>query len=148
MARPHANEVALRVVVVDDNQDCADSTGRLLELLGCEVLVVVRSAEATETVSKFVPDLVLLDLVMPETDGFDLARLIRAELSGPGVVIAAVTGLADEATRRRCRREGFDKFFAKPVGIHQFKELLDELRHARSRPGANWLKGSGCIRDL
>jgi CheY-like chemotaxis protein len=134
MATQHAFQAPLRVLVVDDDQDCADTTGDLLKALGCEVVVVVRGAEAAQHAAEFVPDLILLDLGMPNLNGFDVARIIRNSPVGRDVVMVAVTGYADELTRQRCRDGGFDRHLAKPVAVHQFKELLQELRRPRDRP--------------
>jgi CheY-like chemotaxis protein len=72
----------------------------------------------------FNPDVVLLDIGLPGTNGYDLARQIRAEQGGDTVVLAALTGYGRDEDRRRAEEAGFDHHLVKPVDIDRLKAIL------------------------
>ncbi len=114
-----------RVLVVDDNLDAAESLQNLLQLQGHTVAACGSGREALEIVQRFRPDLVLLDLGMPELDGLTTAQLLRAQLP-PEVVprIVALTGWGQEADRQRTREAGIDAHLVKPVSFESLRDLL------------------------
>ncbi len=85
-----------RVLIVDDNFDAADTLGALLEALGAHVSVVHSGQEALARLDSFNPDAVLLDLGMPEMDGFEVSRRIRATPAHGSVLLIALTGWGQE----------------------------------------------------
>jgi PAS domain S-box-containing protein len=113
-----------RILVVDDNRDAADSLGMLLESLGAEVQVVYDGRTALETLKVFTPSMILLDLGMPEMDGYEVARRIRKQPCLRDVVLIALTGWGQKKDRERTRMEGFDHHLIKPVDIEVLKTLL------------------------
>jgi signal transduction histidine kinase/ActR/RegA family two-component response regulator len=113
-----------RVLVVDDNQDAADTLGSLLTALGATVAVVHGGAEALEAFGAFKPDTVLLDIGMPGMDGYDVARRIRATESHPDTLLIALTGWGQDHDYRQSRAAGFDHHLVKPPDIEQLRELL------------------------
>ncbi len=115
---------ARRVLVVDDNVDAADSLCKLLELDGHDVRVAHGSRAALECVEAFAPDVVLLDIGLPELDGYEVARRIRAGARGPDVLLVALTGWAQDADKRRARDAGFDRHLTKPVDIGELEALI------------------------
>jgi CheY-like chemotaxis protein len=114
---------ALRVLVVDDNRDSADSASDVLRLLGNRVECAYDGATALGVAPRFRPDVVLLDLAMPGMDGY----AARARLLENGVTDAffvAMTGYGNEDDKRRTREAGFDAHLVKPVGLDEVMAVL------------------------
>jgi two-component system CheB/CheR fusion protein len=122
-----------RVLVVDDNRDGAESLGRLLELLGAEVRTEYGGQAALDMIGSYRPALVLLDIGMPELDGYEVARRIRERPELRDVTLVALTGWGQEADRLRSRRAGFDRHLVKPAAIGDLEALLASLEDG-SRP--------------
>ena len=116
-----------RVLVIDDNRDAADSLGTLLEHLGAEVRVVHDARQALAAFQAYRPGVVLLDLGMPEVDGYQVARAIRADERNGRVPLVALTGWGQEEDRRRVREAGFDHHLVKPADIGALRALLGSL---------------------
>ena len=106
---------AMRVMVVDDNEDSAVSLGLLLERYGCVTCVLHDGRSAIDAGPSFAPDVVLLDLGMPGLDGNDTCRLMRQEDWGRRAAIIALPGWGQAEDRRRTRESGFDHHLVKPV---------------------------------
>jgi CheY-like chemotaxis protein len=113
-----------RILVVDDNQDAADTLGALLTALGASVAVVHSGEAALEVFASFNPDTVLLDLGMPGMDGFDVARKIRALEGHPDTLLIALTGWGQDHDYRQSRAAGFDHHLVKPPDIERLRDLL------------------------
>jgi PAS domain S-box-containing protein len=113
-----------RVLVVDDNADAAESLATLLRLCGHETALVHDGEAAIEAAEKFRPDLVLLDLGLPNLNGHDVARRIREQPWGRDMVLVALTGWGQESDRRKSREVGFDHHLVKPVEFAVLTELL------------------------
>jgi CheY-like chemotaxis protein len=116
-----------RVLVVDDNQDAAESLGMLLTLLGCDVRLAYDGPSALDTVQSYRPAMVLLDLGMPGMSGLEVAAHVRQQPEFQGVVLAALTGWGREEDRTRSRAAGFDHHLTKPVSAEALQALLVEL---------------------
>jgi PAS domain S-box-containing protein len=114
----------LRVVVVDDNADARESLGQLLRLYGHELLVLSSGEVAIQSFAEFRPDVVLLDIGLPDIDGYQVAQRIRALPDGTSVRLVAVTGYGHEEHRRRAAAAGFDHHLVKPVKLAELQELL------------------------
>jgi CheY-like chemotaxis protein len=112
-----------RALVVDDNQDAAESFARLIELLGCEAAFVTDPRIAIDIALQVKPQIIFLDIGMPELDGNELARRFRAKY-GWRVRIVAVTAHAEEEDRARTRAAGFDAHLAKPVNPEVIQSTL------------------------
>jgi PAS domain S-box-containing protein len=121
------NSKALRVLVVDDNTDAAQTLGLMLEIMGHDVRVAHGGRAGLALAETFRPQLMLLDLGMPELDGYETARLIRSRSWGGGIVIAALTGWGQDEDRRRSREAGFDHHLVKPI---ERETLVNVLREA------------------
>jgi PAS domain S-box-containing protein len=117
----------LRILVVDDNRDAAQSLATLLRLRGHDVRVEHDGAAALGAIASCSPQLVFLDLGMPGMDGFEVARRIRAEPRLQGVVLAALTGWGQREDRRRTAEAGFDHHLVKPADPEAVMQLLDRL---------------------
>jgi signal transduction histidine kinase/CheY-like chemotaxis protein len=117
----------MRVLVVDDNRDAADSLGVLLGFLGYEATVAHDGASALRDIERVDPALVLLDLGMPEMDGYEVARRVREQPRWRHVVLVALTGWGQEEDRLRSRDAGFDHHLVKPTDMHNLQELFAEV---------------------
>jgi PAS domain S-box-containing protein len=105
----------MSVLVVDDNADAADSLSRVLTLAGYQTKVAYAAAEALAIAAREHPDVVLLDIGLPDLSGHELARRLRAEPWGAGMQLIAITGWGQEDDRRKSREAGFDEHLTKPV---------------------------------
>jgi signal transduction histidine kinase len=119
--------VRRRIMVVDDNLDALHSLAALLRLMGHEVYTAANGALALEVAEQTRPEVMLLDLGMPQPDGYEVARRVRLQSWGRQVVLIAVTGWSQDSDRRRSGEVGFDGHLVKPVGLEQLKQLLAEL---------------------
>jgi CheY-like chemotaxis protein len=114
-----------RILIVDDNKDAADSLGELLEDLGSEVRVAHSGSAALTIFEEFAPAFVLLDIGMPDMDGYEVARAIRRRHPGSHAVLVALTGWGQEADRRRAREAGFDHHLVKPPDLRALQAILE-----------------------
>jgi CheY-like chemotaxis protein len=111
-----------RVLVVDDNEDSAESMAVLLRLQGHEVRLAYDGLSALEEAHAFRPELIFLDLDLPKMDGYEVAR--RLQPSMKGVTLVAMTGYGQEEDRQRTQEAGFDLHLVKPVDYDRLEELL------------------------
>jgi two-component system CheB/CheR fusion protein len=115
-----------RVLVVDDNLSNASSLDVLLRALGQEVHTAFDGLTALEMVRQLQPDMVLLDIGLPVMDGYEVARLCRAEPALEHVTLVAMTGYGKEEDRRRSRQAGFSAHLVKPVSVEDLRSLLNQ----------------------
>ena len=120
----------LRVLVVDDDRDAADTTANLLTICGADARACYCGATALETLSTFPAEVCILDLSMPDMQGWEVAMLIRLEVTDPPY-LAALTAYSDETHRNLVRETGFDLHLVKPVDP---ATLLHELGELAKRP--------------
>jgi signal transduction histidine kinase/ActR/RegA family two-component response regulator len=118
-----------RVLVVDDNEDAADSLGMLLQFLGAEVMVVHDGRSALAALKTFRPAVILLDLGMPEMNGLEVARRVREDPEHKGMTLVALTGWGQREDRRRTHEAGFDYHLVKPADVSTLQSILS-LREA------------------
>jgi CheY-like chemotaxis protein len=124
-----------RVLVVDDNQDAADSLALLLRLAGQDVRVAYDGHVALAVVAEFRPALAFLDIGMPGMDGYELADRLRRVADLRGLTLVALTGWGQEEDRRRSRAAGFDLHLTKPVEPAALRAVLtDPSRGVRGPP--------------
>jgi PAS domain S-box-containing protein len=114
----------LRILVVDDSRDAADICATLLELSGHRVQTAYSGRRALEVAEAFRPQLCLLDIGLPDIDGYQLARSIRATPWGEEAQLVAITGWGQEEDRRRAAEVGFDHHLTKPVAAEALDQLL------------------------
>ncbi len=125
-ARPAA-VAPRRILVVDDNRDAADSLGMLLKFLGADVCTANDGPAALEAFQTYRPSVVLLDIGLPEMDGYEVARRTRQQPEGGDVTLIALTGWGQEEDRRRSREAGIDHHLVKPVDLGALEKLLATL---------------------
>ncbi|PWB83735.1 MAG: histidine kinase, partial [Methylocystaceae bacterium] len=116
-----------RVLVIDDNQDVADSLAMLLETFGATVCSAYSGPAALDALASFKPDLVFLDLGMPGMDGYEVARRIRERPEGQSLLLVALTGWGQAEDRSRTRAAGFDLHLVKPADLDALQELLASI---------------------
>jgi CheY-like chemotaxis protein/two-component sensor histidine kinase len=122
---------ARRVLVIDDERDVADSLVTLLETFGATVRAAYSGAEGTTAAAEFRPDLIFLDLGMPQLDGYETARRIRALPEGRAATLVALTGWGPDQIRERAREAGFDAELTKPATLPALRRLLADASPAR-----------------
>lgn len=118
----------LRVLVADDNKDAADTLALLLSLDGYEVRTAYSGHGALSLAQIFRPDVALLDIGMPELDGYATGSAMRQQRGGMEICLIALTGLGQEDDKRRSREAGFAMHLTKPVDPDQLRALLVRLR--------------------
>jgi PAS domain S-box-containing protein len=123
-SEPERSLAQVRVLVVDDNVDGADSVAALLHLEGAEVRVSYSGRAALELGASVRPAVMLLDLGMPGMNGYEVARAVRGEPWGRDVFLVAMTGWGQDEDRRRTREAGFDAHLVKPPMPRELLELL------------------------
>jgi CheY-like chemotaxis protein len=114
----------MRILIVDDNRDGAESLSLYTKLLGHTTELAYTGVEAISKVSKFKPDVVLLDIGLPGMSGFEVAKLIRAMPDAVGTGLVAVTGWGSEDLKRKSTEAGFNEHLTKPVELSRIKEIL------------------------
>jgi len=115
-----------RVVVIDDNHDAADTLGQLIEVLGGQARIAYDGRSGIDAVREFHPDTVLLDVGMPEMDGYETCRRLRAEARERELLIIALTGWGQEQDKLRATRAGFDAHLTKPADPAALRQWLSE----------------------
>ncbi|MBV8740155.1 MAG: response regulator [Sinobacteraceae bacterium] len=118
----------MRVLVVDDNIDAADSIALLLSIDGFEAKSVHSALAALEAVHSFSPEVVLLDIGLPVMDGYELAQRLRSDNTIERMKIVALSGYGQPADRERAARAGFDDYLVKPVEPTVLSSFLHTLR--------------------
>jgi len=113
-----------RILIVDDNTDAGTSLSTLLQLDGHETRTAFSSLDALSVAESFVPDIVLLDIGLPEMDGYEVARRLRQTPQGSRIHIVALTGYGQQEDRDRARQAGFDAHLVKPVDYPELLKLL------------------------
>ncbi len=114
----------MRLLLIEDNRDSAESLKTLLELYGHKVAVAYTGPEGLEAACHHKPDAVLCDLGLPGMSGFDVAGALRREPATASARLIAVSGHGSESDRQRCREAGFDLHLTKPVDPDTLQELL------------------------
>jgi CheY-like chemotaxis protein len=115
---------ALRVLVVDDDRDGADTLGMVVEELGSQVHVTYGGTSALDVATLFRPDLMLIDLAMPDMDGCHLVASFRQIPAFAQTQIVAITGHADQGHKSLAMKAGFDKVLFKPVALTEIRAVL------------------------
>ena len=115
------------ILIVDDSHDSANTLGSLFSAHGYKTHVAYDGEEALEAAKAHLPDVILLDLGMPNLDGVHVARFIREHEQLKGKVLIAITGYADEMHRSQCEAVGIDYVFPKPVAWEDLISTIDRL---------------------
>jgi CheY-like chemotaxis protein len=121
------DQAVLRILIIDDYADVADSLALLARMWGHDARVAYEGLSGIELAQTFRPDIVLLDLGLPKVDGYQVAQRLRKIPSLAGVRLVAVTGHAGEIYHRQARAAGFDHFLTKPVEPGLLEQTLRRL---------------------
>lgn len=119
----HASK-RLKVLIVDDNQDAAEILGMLVEAMGYEAVIENHPITALRRVDQEKPDVCLLDIGMPDMDGYELAKAIRMSPTLRRPTLVAVTGYGQPEDRAKAIQAGFDEHFAKPLDTSSLADFL------------------------
>ena len=120
----------LRILVVDDNRDGADTLAALLHMMGYEVRTAYDGEEAVSAAAEFRPQAMLLDIGLPKISGYEACRRIRLTPMGQAMTLIAMTGWGDTEARRRVIDAGFDVHLVKPVDETLLLSMLGELNQS------------------
>ena len=122
-----ASDIGLRILVADDNRDAADTCAAFLGLAGHHIQTAYSGRQALELAESFRPHAVLLDIGLPDWDGYTVARRIRESSWGRRTLLVAVTGWGQTEDRRCAFEAGFDHHLAKPVAPEAIESVLRTL---------------------
>lgn len=111
-----------RIVIVDDNTDAANMLEVFLSMENHEVRTAFTGNEALQVVEEFQPDTIILDIGLPDIDGYEVAKRLRGRF--PGICLIALSGWGQEEDRRRSSEAGFNHHLVKPVNIEELKTFL------------------------
>jgi PAS domain S-box-containing protein len=120
---------AHRILIVDDNDDARILLADMLRLLGHDVRAAADGKSALEQLDSFAPHVALLDIGLPDMDGYELAARMRARPDGTSIHLLAVTGYGQPIDQERTRRAGFAAHLVKPVDT---RRLLEQIAHSAS----------------
>jgi CheY-like chemotaxis protein len=134
VAEKHNGNADLRILLVDDNRDAADSMALLLKFQGYHVIVAYNGNDALKMAEENSPDVILLDIGMPDMSGYDVARYIRQSEWGQTMYLIAVTGWGQAEDKRKAIAVGFDCHLTKPVDPDHVGKLLHDLTSKANVP--------------
>ncbi len=118
------------VLIVDDNVDACEMTAHLLESSGYRSRCAYTAAGGLAAFADVMPDVALLDIGLPDFDGYELCRQLRSQV-GAGVILIAITGWGQQEDRMAAREAGFDAHLTKPVDPLELEQTLATLLSAR-----------------
>lgn len=114
-----------QALVVDDDRDCANSLVLLLDIIGYRAAAVYDGAAVLDAIAALLPNVILLDISLPQVNGYDLARMVRAQY--PTITLIAITGWARDEDRAQALDAGCDLHLAKPVNLETLRRALAML---------------------
>lgn len=121
---------ALRVLIVDDNVDVVDTLSVALALDGVHVRTAYDGESALRALLEEVPDAVILDLLLPDIDGYQIAQAVRSDPRYHNTHLIAHTGDSSQAARERCAAAGFDLYIVKPIDPSELLNAIVALQRA------------------
>ncbi|HEY6828767.1 MAG TPA: response regulator, partial [Gemmatimonadaceae bacterium] len=121
-----------RVLIVDDHRDVVKGLSRLLAITGYEVRAALSPTEALEIVTEFQPQVAILDIGLPEMDGYKLAGELRSRLRESSPVLIALSGYSQADDKRRSEASGFAFHLVKPLDIDALLDVLETLVPGRA----------------
>ncbi len=114
----------MRVLLVDDDKDGADTMAMLLRMLGHTTRTACDGEECLDAMDAFLPDIVLLDIGLPGQSGYEVCRCIKGRPDGRKPMMVALTGWGGDDDKRRASEAGFDRHLTKPVDVAVLQALL------------------------
>jgi signal transduction histidine kinase len=131
---PQENSKNLRILVVDDNMDSAQTTAWMLEMSGHKVVQAYDGRNAIARANETHPDAIILDIGLPDMSGYDVCRTLRAIPAFKNTLIIAQTGLGQQNDRAMTSKAGFDHHLVKPVSMQDFTRLLGREKTGHNTP--------------
>jgi len=116
-----------RIIVADDNVDAATTLSTMLGILGHQVSMAHSGGQALAMVPAFKPDVVFLDIGMPDTNGYEVASALRRAPGGNRLALVALTGWGAAADKARAAQAGFDHHLTKPATLESVNDVLSRL---------------------
>ena len=129
-----------RILIVDDNEMNRDALSRRLQRRGYEVLLAPDGRKGLELAQAELPDLILLDLGLPEIDGWECARRLKAQPATQKIPIIALTAHAMVGDREKAMEAGCDDFDTKPIDFTRLVNRMAALLDPRSSRGQAWTR--------
>ena len=123
-ASPAAAVQPRRILIVDDNEDAAETLVMFMELYGCSARAVHSAAAALDALPGFAPEVALFDIGLPDMNGYELARRVRLLPGGAGLLLVAATGWGQESDKQLAFAAGFDHHLTKPIDFDKLRALL------------------------
>ena len=117
----------LSILVVDDNADAADSLAMVLQLAEHDTVTAYSGPEAIETARRLRPRAVFLDIGLPGMNGYEVAKVLRADPALAGIALVALTGWGSDKDQQRATEAGFDYHLTKPAAMDDVYEVLGHL---------------------
>jgi DNA-binding response OmpR family regulator len=114
----------VRVLVVDDNRDIVHACAKMLQSAGFEVRTAPDGFGALRIAAEFHPHITLLDIGLPDIDGYEVARRLRSDNTLRAMTIIAISGYGDEEARQQAKAIGFNHYLVKPVTFTELRPLL------------------------
>jgi len=125
----------VRVLLVEDNKDNFELVRFLLERAGYEVLAARTGLEGLEIARREIPDLVLMDLSLPELDGWTAAQELKADKQTARIPLLAITAHTLPGDRKHALESGFDGYITKPIDIQKFDQIIAAIFQNKRDPG-------------
>src|SRR5262249_20594000 len=132
---PRAPHPARDIVLIEDNEDFRGGLRGLLELWGHRVEEAATGRRGLELVRASRPEIVLVDLGLPDLDGYAVARSIRSVPGGKAIFLVAITGYGQPEDRRQAQEAGFDMHLTKPVAPAELAAVLSRAVHENNATG-------------
>lgn len=124
-----------RVLIIEDDSDSADTLREALEFYGHEIAVALSASEGVSKARELQPDVVVCDIGLPDTDGYSVARLLRAEERLRNTCLVALSGYASPIDLENGKRAGFTHQFTKPLAVESLQQLLRDFCAGRDTAG-------------
>lgn len=115
------------ILIVEDNRDLRQSLMILLECLGHHVISAATGTGALHEAERITPEIALIDICLPDMDGYELAQRLYADPRLQEIKLVALSGYNDSSYRDRARAQGFKAFLAKPIGIDDLTNIINRL---------------------
>jgi CheY-like chemotaxis protein len=129
-------QLACRVLIIDDNRDAANTMAMLVGELGCSTCIAHDAARGLQAVHTFEPDIVFLDIGMPDINGYEACRQIRQLPLQKAIAIVAVTGWGQSQDKQRALDAGFDAHLTKPVDLDTVARFFAGLPNQAAKVGS------------
>ena len=127
-ARPGAPAPGRSILIIEDHDDAREALRALLELEGHQVSAAAAGPQGIELAHRHAPDIALIDIGLPDLDGYEVARRLRAAPGGRSIGLVAITGYGQPEDQRRAYEAGFDAHLTKPVAPERLKQVMAGLR--------------------